>query len=371
MEINLIALAIPVFFLLIFVEAAVVRIQGKKDIYRFHDAITDLGCGVSSQVIGVFSKGSLLLLYTAVWSQAALLQPQEWVQWILAFIGVDFCYYWWHRASHRLNFLWAGHIVHHQSQDYNLAVALRQAWFTRFSNLPFMLPLALLGVHPLIFAASDAINTLYQFWIHTQTIGKLGPLEWILNTPSHHRIHHAINPRYIDKNYAGIFIIWDRMFGTFIKEEEEAVYGTVAVFESWDPVWANFHYWMHMCREAQRFKSLKHRLWIWFAPPEWQPSGPKSIPEVHPETFTKWTTSVSPLTKIYVGVSFFPTVCALVWMLWFEKTENIWTLGGIGVAIVVATFSFGALLEGRKGAATLEAVRLIATAVLLVVILTT
>src|SRR5690606_31238042 len=152
----------------------------------------------------------------------------------------DFAYYWWHRASHRISFLWAAHVVHHQSEDYNLAVALRQAWFTSLSSWVLNLPLAFLGVPPLVYGVCAALNTLYQFWIHTRLVGKLGPLEWVLNTPSHHRVHHGIDAPYLDTNYGGVFIVFDRLFGTFVEETHEPRYGTLDPIRSFDPVWANF-----------------------------------------------------------------------------------------------------------------------------------
>lgn len=353
MELNPIAIAIPVFFVLIGIEFLVSLTAGPKDNYRFQDAVTNLSCGVSSQVVSLSYKGVLLLGYTLVWNSAALFpELPTWSQWLIAIVGIDFLYYWWHRASHRVNILWAQHIVHHHSQDYNLAVALRQAWFAGPSNMLFMLPLAVLGIHPAIFAINDALNLLYQFWIHTRTIGKLGPLEWFMNTPSHHRVHHGINPKYIDKNYAGVFIVWDRMFGTFVEEDEEPVYGTVNVIESWNPVWANFHYIVHLLREGVQF---------WLRPPEWTPQGDKVIPDVDPQTYEKWTTEVSTWTTWWVAVQFIPTVVGFTAVLWFSKTLDWGTLAVFGSLIVWATWSYGALMEGRKWAWGNECTRMVAT----------
>ena len=153
----------------------------------------------------------------------------------MLFLGVDCAYYWFHRIAHEYNAPWAGHVVHHSSEDYNLAVALRQGTFQGLFSWVFYLPLALLGFPPAWFAAMTSFDLLYQFWIHTRAIGKLGPLEWVLNTPSHHRVHHARNPKYLDKNYAGTLIIWDRMFGTFQAEEEEPVYGLTKPLEQLEP----------------------------------------------------------------------------------------------------------------------------------------
>src|ERR1700722_8367252 len=227
MRSGYIALAVPFFFVLIGAELAFARAK-KRSVYRVGDALGDLGCGMFQQVLLLFLAGASLALYTWVfephrlvtWSSAA-------VPWVIALVGVDFLYYWWHRLSHEVNVLWVAHVVHHQSEDYNLAVALRQAILTSFTAVPFYLPLAFLGVPPLVFASANAISTLYQFWIHTELVGKLGWFEGWLNTPSHHRVHHAVTPQYLDRNYGAILIVWDRLFGTFIREEEAPVYGIV------------------------------------------------------------------------------------------------------------------------------------------------
>ena len=197
----------------------------------------------------------------------------KWLAAIVLFLGVDCAYYWFHRIAHEYNAPWAGHVVHHSSEDYNLAVALRQGTFQGLFSWVFYLPLALVGFPPAWFAAVSSFDTLYQFWIHTRLIGKLGPLEWVFNTPSHHRVHHARNPKYLDKNYAGTLIIWDRMFGTFQAEEEEPVYGLVKPLNSWNPLWANLHVWNDLFRDAWLAPRWSDKLRIWFMPPGWRPEG--------------------------------------------------------------------------------------------------
>jgi alkylglycerol monooxygenase len=218
---NYIALAIPLFFLLIFAELALATRRGIRS-YRFADAIADLGCGVTQRVLLLFFEASLLLIYVVVYQRARLLDlgAHPLLALLVAFVGMDFIYYWWHRASHRMNLLWAAHVVHHQSEDFNLAVALRQGVLTPLTTVPFVLPLALIGIPPVSYVVAASLNTLYQFWIHTELVGRLGPLERLLNTPSHHRVHHGRNDRYLDRNYGGVFIVWDRLFGTYEPEGE-------------------------------------------------------------------------------------------------------------------------------------------------------
>ncbi|RZK53157.1 MAG: sterol desaturase family protein, partial [Pedobacter sp.] len=225
MKVDYIALSVPVFFILIGIELAY-SFYKKLGYYRLNDSISNLSQGIGQQVTGLFMKTALFFGYTYIFENWRLLtMPKNVWIWIALFIAVDFFYYWFHRMSHQVNALWAAHIVHHQSEDYNLTVALRQSWFQGWFSWVFYLPLAWLGFDPVMFLTLSAFNTLYQFWIHTQAIKSMGMLEHIINTPSHHRVHHGSNPKYIDKNHAGSLIIWDKMFGTFQKEEEQVYYG--------------------------------------------------------------------------------------------------------------------------------------------------
>lgn len=375
--IKIIPFAIPVFFLLIGIELVVAHLQGRRDYLRFNDAITAISCGIGSQVakvftgvVGVVAYTGLYLLAEPWWAPFGGFGPASPWSWLLAVVLVDHQYYWWHRHSHRINFLWAAHVVHHQSSEYNLAVALRQALLTNLTSLPYYLPLALLGVHPLVFVLSAAANTLYQFWIHTRTIGRLGPLEWVLNTPSHHRVHHGINPQYIDKNYAGISIVWDRLYRTFEPEGQEPVYGTVKVLQSFDPLWANLAYWADMLDMARRATRARDRLWVWFAPPEWSPEGTKAIPQVRVDTYEKWDIPLAPGLGAYVLAQF--VVCGLagtVWLLWFEDDGALPWLALLGAAVLWATWSWGQLFHRRPVGVISELLRLAGLPVIVALLL--
>ncbi len=361
---NLIALAIPFFFLLIAVELV---FAGKRraQIYRFQDTITDLSCGIGSQCGGLLVDGALFALYVVCyeWWHVIDWDTSAASTWILAALLYDHQYYWWHRANHRVNALWAAHVVHHQSEDYNLAVALRQAWFTRLSAWPFYVPLLLLGLPPLVVATTGAINTLYQFWIHTRLVPKLGPLEWFLNTPSHHRVHHGINPKYIDKNHGGILIVWDRLYGTFAEEEEEPVYGTVARLRSWDPVWANFKTWADLINMARQARRLSDKIKVFLAPPEWAPldlGGNKAIPEVDAQTYQKWDHSPHAPTYLYIFGQFVVVTLALTSLLFVASTLPWAVVIAGAVFIVLTTWTWGAMLEHRPWARRAELGRLVA-----------
>ncbi|MEW6730330.1 MAG: sterol desaturase family protein [Acidobacteriota bacterium] len=361
MNTNYIALAIPIFFIMIFIELLLTARQGKH-YYRFNDAITDLSCGISQQSVYIFTKGILYAGYAYIYSNYALFSfsKNSLLCWVVAFFGVDFCYYWWHRLSHQVNFLWAVHVVHHQSEDYNLAVALRQAWFSNITGFFFYLPLALLGIHPLVFITINSFSTLYQFWIHTRAIGKLGALEHIINTPSLHRVHHGRNYKYIDKNHGATLMIWDKLFGTYQEEEEEPFYGTVKPYTSWNPLWANIDYWAMLARDAWQAPYFIDKIKIWFMYPGWQPrdiNKPASI-QTNADQRIRYFTSTPRGLNRYIFVQFW--LVSLTISLLMLMPGRISTTQQLGlVAIITLTMLvWGGLFEKRFWAFPLELIRL-------------
>jgi sterol desaturase/sphingolipid hydroxylase (fatty acid hydroxylase superfamily) len=362
--VNYIALAIPVFFLLIGVELVFTRLL-ERDSYRLSDSVGDLSCGLLQQVTEVFLKTSVFAAYVFVyesWRRFEIPASALWA-WIFCYLGYDLLYYWYHRLSHEVNAGWASHVVHHQSEEYNLTVALRQ------SAIPvswvFYLPLALIGFPPQMFLVVSAIDTLYQFWIHTRLVGRLGPLEWVLNTPSHHRVHHGRNPRYIDRNHGGTLIVWDRLFGTFAEEREEPVYGITKPLASFNPLWANLHYWVEMWDVARQTARPLDRLRVLWARPGWRPAdlgGPLLPPEVDRSSYVKFDVPLAGSRRLYV-------LAQLVLVL-LAATPYLLRSGSLGVPervlgaalIAWSVVSFGALLDGRPWAAPLENARLAALA---------
>jgi len=362
MDLNYIALAIPVFILLIVIELAFAWHE-KKDFYRFNDAINDMSCGVADQVVGIFSKVLVFAGYLWLYENFRLLEisSKSILAWVILLFGVDFCYYWFHRVSHRMNAPWAAHIVHHQSEEFNLAVALRQSVFQSWFSWIFYLPLALLGFPPPMFLTMSAFDTLYQFWIHTRAIDKLGPFEWVMNTPSHHRVHHGRNPKYLDKNYAGIFIIWDRMFGTFEPEVEPVVYGVTEPLNSWNPIWANFHYWAKLKDLAKKFPRAIDRVKLFFMPPEWRPASAPPLPphpEVKPETYIKYDNVVPRGLTWYVLVQFVPIIAATFIILQMENTWSMPALASVAGLILLAILTLGGMLDRKRWAFKWELARL-------------
>jgi len=360
---KLIVASIPLFFILIAIEMVAARLLERR-VYRFADSFADLGCGMIEQLLGVLVKGSLFAAYLGLYDRARLFELPEgsWVVFAACLLGVDFLYYWFHRMSHEIGAFWAAHSVHHQSEEYNLSVALRQGAFQSFFSWVFYLPLAVLGFPPATFITCSALNTLYQFWIHTRLIGKLGPLEWILNTPSHHRVHHGRNPRYIDRNHAGSLIIWDRMFGTFVEETDEPVYGVVKPLASANPLWANFAGWMDLWSVAARAGAFKDRLRPFFAAPGWRPAE-LGGPVLPPEVSRPKDEPVGPPTPrglaVYVFVHFVLLLVLTTGALARAQALGTVFFGAIALVVVSSLVVLSVLLEGRAWARPLEATRVL------------
>jgi len=364
--VDYIQLAIPVFFVLIAVELAAARLL-ERDSYRLNDSVADLSCGVLQQVAEVFLKTALFAGYAALFSGYRLAEvPMDaaWA-WAACFLAQDLLYYWFHRFSHEVNAGWAAHVVHHQSEEYNLTVALRQGALQPAVSWVFYLPLALAGFPPAMFLAVSSFNTLYQFWIHTRLVGRLGPLEWVLNTPSHHRVHHARNPTYIDRNHGGTLIVWDRLFGTFAREQGEPVYGITKPLASFSPVWANLHYWAEMWDVARRARRPLDRLRVLWQRPGWRPAdlgGPLLPPEVDRTGYVKFDVPLSRPMKLYVLGQF--VVVLLAATSYLGRSDE---LGGAAralgaIAIFWSLASLGGLLDRRAWALPAESARLLALA---------
>ncbi|HEY8088438.1 MAG TPA: sterol desaturase family protein [Polyangiaceae bacterium] len=370
MDEKYVALAIPLFFLLIGVELATLRLRGPRRAYRFADSITNLSCGVGQQVLEPFFKSVAILPYAWLWGHArvATIRPDSLLAWVALVASVDLGYYAFHRASHRVGFLWAVHAVHHQSEEYNLSVALRQPWFESFFSPFFYLPLAVLGFPPIMYLGGVTIDTLYQFWIHTRAIGRLGPLEWIMNTPSHHRVHHGIDPEYVDRNYAGIFIVWDRLFGTYRREGREPVYGTVKPVPTWNPVAANLAPWKDLWAMARSTHRLVDKARVWLAPPEWRPTdlgGPVVVPPADPTRTPRYDVRARRGIATYVAVQFAVTAAATVGYLWIEGTASWAFLAAASTVFLVTLLAWGGLLESRRWAWPVEGARLAASVAVL------
>ncbi len=350
---QVIVLAMPVFLLAIALEFAIGRARGRNT-YRLNDTLGSLGLGVMSQVFDAFGTLFKVALYTWVFQHVALfeLSPSSLWVWLGALLGYDFCYYGLHRAGHRVGVLWAAHVVHHQSEDYNLGTALRQSSSGFLLGWIFYLPLAVAGVPPLVFGVVALIDLLYQFWVHTQQVGKLGWFDRWFCSPSNHRAHHAVNQRYLDKNYGGILIVWDRIFGTFVEEDDSdpVVYGTRAPLRSFNPLWANLQVYRELWLDSWRARSWADKLRVWFAPPGWRPADvaarwPKPAFDI--AAVQRFDPPLPRGQAVSACVLFVAVLAGLGLFLWHVHRLSLAEQLAGSVALVAALWSIGALTQTR------------------------
>lgn len=297
----IITYAVPAFVLLIIIEMIVVKLT-KKGRYEYRDSATSLTMGLGNRVFGIMFGGFALLAYFAVYEFRLFNLGWTWPVMVACFFAEDLAYYWFHRIAHERRWFWASHIVHHSSQHYNLTTALRQTW-TGVLGLSFIfwLPLVYIGFPPLMVVLFSGISLVYQFWIHTELINRMGPFEWVMNTPSHHRVHHATNARYLDANYAGVLIIWDRLFGTFVAEDdkEKPHYGIVSQLGTFNPFRVAFHEWLGIWRDVTSAKKLSHVFGYAFGPPGWSPDGSrKTSASIKAEWAARQTQSQAPPSAV-------------------------------------------------------------------------
>lgn len=273
---DTIFLAIPAFGLFLAVEWLVGRHRGIR-VFDLKDSATSISMGLGRVLLGLLVDGGILiaLVLAREVGQRYLGLPtfamDQWWHWVAAYLVFDFAFYWMHRGHHVIRIGWAGHVTHHSSEKYNLATALRQSWTEHLTAIPFWIPVALIGFPAEAVLVVYAINLLYQFWIHTELIDRMGPFEWIFNTPSHHRVHHGSDLKYLDRNFGGTLIVWDRLFGTFQKEEEAVNYGLIENIETYNPIKVAFHEWVGMFKDARKAPGVLNTLRTFIKPPGWLP----------------------------------------------------------------------------------------------------
>ena len=349
---QIIVLATPVFLGLIALEFAVGLARGRNT-YRLNDAMTSIGLGMLSQVVGLFTTLLMIGLYTLVFSHAALRPlPADaaWV-WITGLLVYDFLYYWKHRLGHRVALLWAAHVVHHQSEDYNLSTALRQTSTDWVAGWVFYLPMALLGFPPLVFGVVALVDLLYQYWVHTQQIGRLGWFDRVFCSPSNHRAHHAVNDRYLDKNYGGILILWDRLFGTFEEERDDdpCVYGTRSPLRSFNPLWANLEVYAALAHDSWHARRWVDKLKVWFMPPGWRPA---DVAQRFPKApfdlrgVERHDPPMRGLQRVLALLLFVAALGGVVVLLWTAHTLSPPQLWAGALAVLLALCGLGWLCGG-------------------------
>ena len=364
MDLSPLIIAIPLYFALMAIELMYESITHKRT-YRLNDAITNINTGVLQQLSGIFFKVIKIGIYIIIYEKLAFVHiPETGLSFFVLFILWDFCYYWEHRFAHEISLFWGGHSVHHQSEDYNLSVALRQSSTAFIWGTPFYLPLALLGFSPTHFVLVGGFNLIYQFWIHTEHIKRLPSwFEYLMNTPSHHRVHHGRDPKYLDKNYGGVFIIFDRIFGTFKKEEERPHYGVTKPLKSWNPVYANFAHYIELYKYVRQSRSFSDSLKILFKPPGWLPDylGGVQIPTEVTPNYHKYNAS-TPSGKLnwYILVQFIAALGLIAYF--FFSTDQFDRITQILFAlwITLSTLTFGFLFEySWRWLSVLEVLRLL------------
>lgn len=367
MDLDPVILSIPIFFGLIGLELLFDALQRKRKgagFYRLNDAFSNISCGVIDQATGLFAKVFTVGAYTLTFEAFKDLTPwsmvDHWAAIALCFVAVDLAYYWSHRISHEVNLFWTGHVVHHQSEEYNLSVALRQGAFQKVLMFWVYLPLAIIGFPPEWFVLSIGFNLLYQFWIHTELIHRMGVLEYVLNTPSHHRVHHGRNPKYIDKNHAGVFILWDRMFGTFQEEEERPTYGITRPLNTFNPVMAHIQPFKDLWQDVRSIPRFRDQMRFLFSPPGWYPEsmgGFKAPPELTGDE-VKYDQPLPLGVNIYLLVQYIILIVITAKVLFSLENYSSGQKGIFLVFILVEVFSLGAVFDRTRNGLWLEAMRI-------------
>lgn len=362
---NALLYAIPGFMVLMLIEIAYGHYV-KNQKYRLFDTLSSLSSGVTNVLKDSLGLALVLVSYPFLASRLAVVEvSNSWLTWVIAFVVIDFAGYWNHRLSHRVNIFWNQHVIHHSSEDFNLACALRQS----ISNVVgytaiLLLPAALLGVEYSVIAVLAPLHLFGQFWYHTQHIGKLGFLEYILVTPSQHRVHHAINEQYIDKNLGQIFSVWDRLFGTFQEELDEVPprYGVLKPAMTYNPLWINFQHAYNLAFDAWHAKRFTDKLRIWFMPTGWRPADVAQrferpiIEDVY--AYEKYDPKSTLLRRVVVFAQFVLAISLLFYFFaLFSELSNIYRLYA-GALIFLMVMGYSSLMDGSRWALAFEALHI-------------
>ncbi|NBU26396.1 MAG: sterol desaturase family protein, partial [Gammaproteobacteria bacterium] len=360
--------AIPVFMASILFEAWVAR-RRAPGAYDIPDALTSLHFGILSQVWGAFTRVIGFGVYVLAFEHLRVTTlPGDSVRvWIFALLFYDFCYYWAHRAGHEINLFWASHQVHHSSEYYNLTTALRQTATGGFTSWPFYVVMAVAGVPPMVFAVVGLIDLLYQYWVHTELVGKLGWLDRVFVTPSNHRVHHGQNDYCIDRNYGGILIVWDRLFGTFVEErdDERIVYGVRKPLASYNAAWGNLNVWTDVLRASLTAPSLGGALRAWSDPPQGRGV---ALPHLDTTQVRRFDTGTRPAVRRYALAQYL--LLAPMVMHFLAIIERLDRIAGVAYALVITgtVVCVGWALEERPWACNLERLRVAALGIALLLL---
>tara|TARA_B110000444_G_scaffold253046_1_gene283253 strand:- start:1386 stop:2645 length:1260 start_codon:yes stop_codon:yes gene_type:complete len=362
--INALLIAIPSFSLLVLFEIIYGHFKGFQT-YTFSDTLTSITSGIAQVIKNSLGLILILISYPFLLEKISIIiLPNNLWLWFIAFICIDFAQYWIHRLKHKINIFWNIHVIHHSSEEFNLACALRQS----ISNLigftaVFLIPAAIIGVPYEIISILTPLHLFGQFWYHTRHIGKLGFLEYIIVTPSQHRVHHAINPEYIDKNLSSIFCIWDRIFGTFQEELDDVkpVYGVLKPVQTWNPFWINFQHFWRLLKDAYHTKYWKAKFYIWFKPTGWRPDDviEKFPIEITKDVYSqiKYVTKQTFENKIWAMFQFIGINTILYYFLSFYSYLSPMNRVEIGVLIMLSIFGFTSVMDGHRWSRIFEILR--------------
>ncbi|MEH6557186.1 MAG: sterol desaturase family protein [Oceanicoccus sp.] len=361
---DIVSYATPFFLLAIVLELGWGFFR-KKNTYRLNDSVNSLSLGMLSTLAKLAFINVGALVFAKVESEWALFSfdQSSAVHWVVALLFYDLCYYWFHRISHERQIFWGSHVVHHQSEDYNLSTALRQTSTGIFATWIFYVPCFLLGIPLYMFVTIASGHLVYQFWIHTQHIPKLGFLEWFLITPSNHRVHHAQNAQYVDKNYGGLLIIWDRLFGTFAEEDEDekVIYGLRTPLQSWNPLWANMHIFFGMVNDAIKTQNVRDKVAILWSRTGWRPADVAEkdpVQKTNLDDFHKYNPQLATASTV-AGVLHY--LLLLVYFLWFMAHVADMSYIARCANMVILTFSavtIGSIIDQHSKMMLVEFVRL-------------
>ena len=357
MKLNILAFAVPLFISLMLLEYFVAK-KRKLDYFNLHNSIANISIGIAERMCDVLIAGTFYFVYDFIQRRYGVFNIKPGVLlWIFLLLSTDFLWYWYHRLAHEINLLWAVHVVHHQSEDFNYTVSARITLMQAFVRTCFWAVLPLLGFPASMITTMLLIHGIYPFFIHTRLIGKLGILEYILVTPSHHRVHHASNEKYLDKNYGDVFIIWDKLFGTFQKEEEEPVYGLTKPLNTYSFLWQHFHFYIELWISFRSKKTIKDKLSVLFGRPD------KIDPLVRERAekifrLEKGSNAITaPLNRYVIWQIILLLVSLFVFIL-FEKYCGAAFKAIIALVVLLTLINCGAIMERKKWVFHIELIRL-------------
>ncbi|SMC66083.1 sterol desaturase family protein [Moheibacter sediminis] len=358
-NVNYLAFALPAFFLFLFIEYQVAKLKKRDDIFKYESSISNISIGIAERLLNLFIAASFYQLFYFIYENFALFQiPNNWITWIALILATDFVWYWYHRLGHEINFLWAAHIVHHQSEEFNLTVAARITTLQALIRNVFWCVLPFFGFHPALVIFILLFHGIYSFFTHTQMIGKMKWLEYIFISPSLHGVHHASDEKYLDKNYGDVFVFWDKMFGTFQKEEEKPNYGLTHPIKSYSFLWQHFHYYLEIWEAIERTNGFKNKLKVIFGSPAVMDQ------DIRPMLEKKWLPNkdnpnyhfrYKSYLNFQIGLSF---LLMSVITYYFDSLSSFDKYFGT-FFILITLINCGALMEQRKWIYYLEYLRII------------